>query len=140
MSKVMRVMGITVGTIMAIGALFGALNTMFAAVAARAREIATLRAIGFRGLPVVVAVMLETMLLALIGGLIGGLLAWLIFNGWTASTLAAGTTGQLAFTFKVTPSLLWEGLKWALAIGFVGGLFPALRAARLPVTTALREL
>jgi len=140
MSKVMRVMGITVGTIMAIGALFGALNTMFAAVAARAREIATLRAIGFRGVPVVVAVMLETMLLALIGGLIGGGLAWLIFNGFTASTLAAGTTGQLAFTFKVTPGLLWEGLKWALAIGFVGGLFPALRAARLPVTTALREL
>jgi putative ABC transport system permease protein len=140
MSKVMRIMGITVGTIMAIGAIFGALNTMFAAVAARAREIATLRAIGFRGVPVVVAVMLETMLLALLGGVIGGLLAWLIFNGWTASTLATGTTGQLAFTFKVTPSLLWEGLKWALAIGFVGGLFPALRAARLPVTTALREL
>jgi putative ABC transport system permease protein len=140
MSKVMRVMGITVGSIMAIGAIFGALNTMFAAVAARAREIATLRAIGFRGVPVVVAVMLETMLLALLGGLVGGLLAWLIFNGWTASTLAAGSTGQLAFTFKVTPELLWEGLKWALAIGFVGGLFPALRAARLPVTTALREL
>jgi len=140
MSKVMRVMGMTVGSIMAIGAIFGALNTMFAAVAARAREIATLRAIGFRGVPVVVAVMLETMLLALLGGVIGGLLAWLIFNGWTASTLATGTTGQLAFTFSVTPSLLWEGLKWALAIGFVGGLFPALRAARLPVTTALREL
>jgi len=140
MSKVMRIMGITVGSIMAIGAIFGALNTMFAAVAARAREIATLRAIGFRGVPVVVAVMLETMMLALLGGLIGGLLAWLIFNGWTASTLATGTTGQLAFTFKVTPALLWEGLKWALAIGFVGGLFPALRAARLPVTTALREL
>ncbi|GGA23642.1 ABC transporter permease [Dyella nitratireducens] len=140
MSKVMRVMGITVGSIMAIGAIFGALNTMFAAVAARAREIATLRAIGFRGVPVVVAVMVETMMLALLGGVVGGLLAWLIFNGWTASTLASGTTGQLAFTFKVTPVLLWEGLKWALAIGFVGGLFPALRAARLPVTTALREL
>ncbi|GLQ96888.1 membrane protein [Dyella mobilis] len=140
MSKVMRIMGITVGSIMAIGAIFGALNTMFAAVAARAREIATLRAIGFRGVPVVVAVMLETTLLALLGGIIGGLLAWLIFNGWTASTLASGTTGQLAFTFRVTPELLWEGLKWALAIGFVGGLFPALRAARLPVTTALREL
>jgi putative ABC transport system permease protein len=140
MSEVMRKMGITVGLIMAIGAIFGALNTMFAAVATRAREIATLRAIGFRGVPVVVAVMLETMLLALLGGLVGGLLAWLIFNGWTASTLASGTTGQLAFTFKVTPALLWEGLKWALAIGFVGGLFPALRAARLPVTTALREL
>jgi len=140
MSKVMRIMGITVGLIMAIGAVFGALNTMFAAVAARAREIATLRAIGFRGVPVVVAVMLETMLLALIGGLLGGLIAWLIFNGYTASTLATGSVGQLSFAFKVSPELLWQGLKWALAIGFVGGLFPAIRAARLPVTTALREL
>jgi putative ABC transport system permease protein len=140
MSKVMRVMGITVGLIMAIGAVFGALNTMFAAVASRAREIATLRAIGFRGVPVVVAIMLETMLLALIGGLLGGLVAWLIFNGYTASTMAAGTVGQLTFAFKVSPELLWQGLKWALAIGFVGGLFPAVRAARLPVTTALREL
>ncbi|KZC19221.1 MULTISPECIES: ABC transporter permease [Rhodanobacter] len=139
MSKVIRVMGITVGLIMAIGAMFGALNTMFAAVAARAREIATLRAIGFRGLPVVVAVMLETMLLALLGGVIGGALAWLVFNGYGASTLAAGTVGKLSFELAVTPALLGTGLKWALAIGFVGGLFPAVRAARLPVTTALRE-
>jgi len=140
MTQVIRIMGITVGIIMAIGAMFGALNTMFAAVAARAREIATLRAIGFSGLPVVVAVMLETMLLALIGGLIGGLAAWAIFNGYAASTLAAGTVGQLSFQLHVTPELLWTGLKWALAIGFIGGLFPAVRAARLPVTTALREL
>jgi putative ABC transport system permease protein len=140
MSKVIRVMGITVGLIMAIGAMFGALNTMFAAVAARAREIATLRAIGFRGLPVVVAVMLETMLLALLGGIIGGALAWLVFDGYGASTLAAGTVGKLSFELAVTPALLGTGLKWALAIGFVGGLFPAVRAARLPVTTALREL
>jgi putative ABC transport system permease protein len=140
MTKIIRTMGIAVGAIMAIGAMFGALNTMFAAVAARAREIATLRAIGFGGLPVVVAVMLETMLLALIGGLIGGLLAYLIFNGQGASTLAAGTVGKLSFELKVTPELLWTGLKWALAIGFIGGLFPAVRAARLPVTTALREL
>jgi len=140
MTKVIRIMGITVGAIMAIGAMFGALNTMFAAVAARAREIATLRAIGFSGLPVVVAVMLETMLLALAGGLIGGALAWLLFNGYAASTLAAGTVGQLSFQLHVTPELLWTGLKWALAIGFIGGLFPAVRAARLPVTTALREL
>ncbi|WP_266170696.1 ABC transporter permease [Dyella subtropica] len=139
-SKAITIIGIVVGVIMAIGAVFGALNTMFAAIAARAREIATLRAIGFRGLPVVMAVMLETMMLALIGGALGGALAWLIFNGYTASTLAAGTTGQLTFEFRVTPSLLWVGLKWALAIGFIGGLFPALRAARLPVTTALREL
>ncbi|GAB2797968.1 ABC transporter permease [Dyella kyungheensis] len=140
MTKVIRAVGIAVGLIMAIGAMFGALNTMFAAVAARAREIATLRAIGFRGFPVVVAVMLETMLLALIGGLLGGLLAWLIFNGYSASTLAAGTVGKLSFELRVSPALLWTGLKWALAIGFIGGIFPAMRAARLPVTTALREL
>ncbi|WP_350016661.1 ABC transporter permease [Rhodanobacter sp. IGA1.0] len=139
-SKMIQGIGITVGVIMAIGAIFGALNCMFAAVAARAREIATLRAIGFRGTPVVVAIMLETMLLALIGGLLGGALAWLIFNGYTASTLAAGSVGKLSFEFSVTPALLWSGLKWALAIGFIGGLFPAVRAARLPVTTALREL
>jgi len=139
-TKVLRVIGITVGAIMAIGAMFGALNTMFAAVAARAREIATLRAIGFPGLPVVVAVMLETMLLALIGGVIGGLVAYLIFNGYGASTMAAGSVGKLSFELRVSPDLLWTGLKWALAIGFIGGLFPAMRAARLPVTTALREL
>jgi putative ABC transport system permease protein len=139
-SKMIKGIGITVGLIMAIGAIFGALTCMFAAVAARAREIATLRAIGFRGTPVVVAIMLETMLLALLGGLLGGLLAWLIFNGYTASTLAAGSVGKLSFEFSVTPALLWSGLKWALAIGFIGGLFPAVRAARLPVTTALREL
>jgi putative ABC transport system permease protein len=139
-AKVIRVMGIVVGLIMAIGAMFGALNTMFAAVAARAREIATLRAIGFRGAAVVVAVMLETMLLALLGGLLGGLLAWLLFNGYSASTLAAGTVGQLSFQLKVSGELLWTGLKWALAIGFIGGVFPAVRAARLPVTAALREL
>ncbi len=140
MTKVIKVIGITVGLIMAIGAVFGALNCMFAAVAARAREIATLRAIGFRGLPVVVGVMLETMLLALCGGLLGGAIAWLLFNGYSASTLASGAVGKLSFQFSVTPALLWSGLKWALAIGFIGGLFPAVRAARLPVATALREL
>jgi putative ABC transport system permease protein len=138
LTKVLRIIGIVVGSIMAIGAVFGALNTMFATVASRAREIATLRAIGFRGIPVVVAVMLETMLLALLGGVLGGLVAWLLFNGHTASTLAGGMS-QLSFQFKVDPTLLWEGLKWALAIGFIGGLFPALRAASLPVTDALRS-
>ncbi|MDW2980329.1 ABC transporter permease [Rhodanobacter sp. KK11] len=138
LTKVIRVVGITVGVIMAIGAIFGALNTMFAAIAARAREIATLRAIGFRGLPVVVSVLIETMLLALLGGVLGGLVSWLIFNGYTASTLGANFS-QVVFQFKVSPELLWLGIKWAMAIGFVGGLFPAVRAARLPVTTALRE-
>ncbi|HVC15699.1 MAG TPA: ABC transporter permease [Rhodanobacter sp.] len=138
LTKVIRVVGITVGTIMAIGAIFGALNTMFAAIAARAREIATLRAIGFRGVPVVVAVLLETMLLALLGGVLGGFVTWLIFNGYTASTLGSNFS-QVVFQFRVSPALLWTGLKWAMAIGFIGGLFPAVRAARLPVTTALRE-
>jgi putative ABC transport system permease protein len=139
-ATVIRVIGIVVGAIMAIGAMFGALNTMFAAVAARAREIATLRAIGFAGLPVVVAILLETMLLALAGGVIGGALAWLLFNGYGASTMAAGSVGKLSFELHVTAGVLWQGLKWALAIGFIGGLFPAVRAATMPVTTALREL
>jgi putative ABC transport system permease protein len=138
--NVIRVIGIVVGAIMAIGAMFGALNTMFAAVAARAREIATLRAIGFAGLPVVVAILLETMLLALAGGVIGGVAAWLVFNGYAASTMAAGSVGTLSFELHVTPGVLWQGLKWALAIGFIGGLFPAVRAATMPVTAALREL
>ncbi|MGB8635557.1 MAG: ABC transporter permease [Rhodanobacteraceae bacterium] len=137
LAKVIRIVGLTVGVIMAIGAIFGALNCMFAAVATRAREIATLRAIGFRGVPVVVSVMLETMVLALIGGILGALIVWLIFNGYTASTLSGFT--QVIFRFNVSPELIWTGIKWALAIGFIGGLFPAVRAARLPVTTALRE-
>ncbi|MCI2262208.1 ABC transporter permease [Xanthomonas indica] len=139
LSKVLEVLGTFIGTIMAIGAVFGALNTMYAAVATRAREIATMRALGFRGLPVVMAVMLETMLLALLGGVLGGLIAWAIFNGYSVSTLGSNFS-QVVFQFKVSPPLLWTGLKWALGIGLVGGLFPALRAARLPITTALRAL
>lgn len=137
MTQFLKILGIVIGTIMAIGAVFGALNTMYAAVAGRAREIATMRAIGFRGLPVVVAVILETMLLALLGGVVGGAIAWIVFNGYTAATLGSNFS-QVMFQFKVSPELLWNGLKWALGIGLVGGLFPALRAARLPVTEALR--
>lgn len=137
LTKLIKVLGTVIGTIMAIGAVFGALNTMYAAVAGRAREIATMRAIGFRGLPVVVAVMMETMLLALLGGLLGAALAWLVFNGYSVSTLS-GNFSQVVFQFKVSPELLWSGLKWALGIGLIGGLFPALRAASLPVTEALR--
>jgi putative ABC transport system permease protein len=137
LEKLIRILGTVIGTIMAIGAVFGALNTMYAAVAGRAREIATLRALGFRGLPVVVAVMLETMLLALLGGLLGAGVAWLLFNGHEVSTLGSNFS-QVVFKFRVSPALLWTGLKWALGIGLVGGLFPALRAARLPVTVALR--
>ena len=137
LTKLIKALGSIIGAIMAIGAIFGALNSMYAAVAGRAREIATMRAIGFRGLPVVTAVMLETMLLALVGGIIGALVAWLLFNGHTVSTLG-NNFSQVVFQFRVSPPLLWTGLKWALGIGLVGGLFPALRAARLPVTEALR--
>ncbi len=136
-STLIKVLGTVIGTIMAIGAVFGALNTMYAAVAGRAREIATMRAIGFRGTPVVMAVMLETMLLALLGGILGGFIAWVVFNGYSVATLGSNFS-QVVFQFKVSPALLWTGLKWALAIGLIGGLFPALRAARLPVTEALR--
>ncbi len=137
LSTLIKVLGTVIGTIMAIGAVFGALNTMYAAVAGRAREIATMRAIGFRGTPVVMAVMLETMLLALLGGILGGFIAWTVFNGYSVATLGSNFS-QIVFQFKVSPALLWTGLKWALAIGLIGGLFPALRAARLPVTEALR--
>jgi putative ABC transport system permease protein len=139
LAKLIRILGTVVGAIMAVGAVFGALNSMYAAVAARAREIATLRAIGFSAVPVIISVLIETMLLALIGGSIGAIVAWLIFNNYTASTLGANFS-QVVFDFKVSPALMWSGLKWALAIGFVGGLFPAVRAARLAVTEGLREL
>lgn len=138
LSTLLSILGKVIGAIMAIGAVFGALNTMYAAVAGRAREIATMRALGFRSVPVVTAVMLETMLLALAGGVLGGLVAWALFNGYSVSTLGSNFSA-VVFQFKVSPGLLWTGLKWALGIGLVGGLFPALRAARLPITSALRE-
>lgn len=123
--------------IMALGATFAALNTMYAAVGTRAREIATLRAIGFGGTPIVVSVMIEALVLALAGGLIGAVLAWLLFNNMAVSTLGANFT-QIVFQFKVTPGLVRQGLVIALVIGMIGGLLPALRATRQPVTTALR--
>lgn len=139
LATIIHILGISVAVIMAIGAVFGALNTMYAAVATRTREIATLRAIGFGSVPVVVSVLLETMLLALVGGLLGAGIAWLIFDNYTVSTLGANFS-QVVFAFQVSPGLLTSGLVWALAIGFIGGLFPALRAARMPVTAGLREL
>lgn len=132
-----RMLGTAVAVIMGIGAIFAALNTMYAAVSARTREIATLRALGFGGFAVVVSVLIEAMLLALAGGLAGAVIAYLLFNGMTVSTLGSGFT-QLVFAFKVTPGLVLDGALIALLIGFIGGLFPAIRAARLPVTTALR--
>ena len=128
-----------VAVIMGLGALFGALNTMYAAVSSRTAEIGTLRALGFGRAPVVASVMAEAMALSLAGGLLGAGVAYLLFNGYSVSTLGSGFT-QVAFNFAVTPALLFQGLSWALAIGFIGGLMPAVRAARLPVTTALRAV
>ena len=124
----------------AIGAVFGALLTMYTAVATRAREIATLRALGFNPVAVLVSVFTESIALAAIGGLIGGLAAYAGFNGYQTSTINFQTFSQVAFAFRVTPSLLVMGLAWSLAMGFIGALLPALRAARLPISQALREL
>jgi len=124
--------------IMGLGAVFAALNSMYAAVAARGKEIATLRAIGFGGVAVVVSVMIEALLLALAGALLGALIAYLLFNGLSVSTLGQNFT-QVVFNFKVTPELVVRGLIIAVIIGMIGGFLPALRAARLPVATSLRE-
>ena len=126
--------------LMGIGAVFGAINTMYTAVAARTREIATLRALGFSSGPVVISVMAESVALAVAGGLLGGLLAYAGFNGYQTATINWQTFSQVAFAFRVTPALLFQGIAWAVVMGFFGGLFPAVRAARLPVATALREL
>jgi putative ABC transport system permease protein len=138
-ARIVGVVGTTIGAIMAIGAIFGALNTTYAAVTDRSREIATLRAIGFHNGPVIVSVLLETMLLAALGGAVGAGITWAIFDGFTASTVGANSS-QVVFAFDVSPELLASGLKWALAIGLVGGLLPAIRAARMPIVTGLREL
>jgi putative ABC transport system permease protein len=135
--KTIGILAVFVTSIMGLGAVFAALNTMYAAVGARAREIATLRAIGFRGLPVVASIMLESLILALAGGLLGALAAYVLFTNLVVSTPGANFT-QVVFRFAVTPALVADGLVIAVAIGMVGGFLPALRAARLPVTTALR--
>jgi putative ABC transport system permease protein len=127
-----------VTVIMGLGAVFAALNSMYAAVAARGKEIATLRALGFGGSPVVVSVMIEALLLAFGGAVLGALIAYLLFNNLSVATLGQNFT-QVVFSFKVTPQLVVRGLVIALFIGMLGGLLPALRAARLPVTTSLRE-
>jgi putative ABC transport system permease protein len=125
---------------MAIGAVFGALNTMYTAVSTRTREIATLRALGFGSGSVVVSVMLESLVLALVGGVIGATVAYAAFNGFQTATMNWQSFSQITFAFRVTLALLVQGIIWATAIGLIGGLFPALRAARLPIAAALREL
>ncbi|HWC03818.1 MAG TPA: ABC transporter permease [Methylomirabilota bacterium] len=138
LSNLINVLGYTVSGFMAVGATFGALNCMYSAIASRQVEIATLRAIGFGGLPVVVSVMVEALVLALLGGGVGAALAYLYCDGVSLATLNFNTFSQVAFDFRVTRGLLAQGLLWALLIGLAGGLLPAVRAARLPVTEALR--
>ena len=138
LANLIQILGYTVAAFMALGAVFGALNCMYSAIASRQVEIATLRAIGFGGSPVVVSVMIEALLLTLLGGAVGGALAYLYCDGASLSTLNFSTFSQVAFAFRVTPRLLIQGLVWALIIGLAGGLLPAIRAARLPVTMALR--
>jgi putative ABC transport system permease protein len=140
MSRLITTLGFLIAFLMAIGAVFGALNTMYSSVSTRTREIGTLRALGFGAGAVVVALMIESLALALVGGALGGSLAYFAFNGFHTSTMNFQSFSQVAFAFRVTPQLLLRGIVWAAAIGLIGGLLPAIRAARMPITAALREL
>ncbi len=135
-----RILGYPLTILMSIGAVFGALNSMYSSVSARGKEIATLCALGFGPVPVLLSTMIESTLLALVGGVVGGVLAYAVFNGFQVSTLSNASFSQVVFDFAVTGDLLLQGIYAALIIGVVGGFFPALRAARLPVALALREL
>lgn len=137
LSTVLNFLAYFVGGIMALGAMFGALNTMYSAVSARSVEIATLRAIGFSSLPVVISVIVEALVLAGVGGAIGATLAWTFFNGNAVSTLGGNFT-QVVFKLTVSGGLVVTGIVWACLIGLIGGLFPAIKAARLPIVDALR--
>jgi putative ABC transport system permease protein len=132
LTALLSFVGYFVGGVMAVGVVFGALNTMYSAVDARKREIATLRALGFGGTAVVVSVILESLVLAIPGALLGSLVAWLLFNNHDVHM------GGVSFPLSVTPELVLLGLIWALVIGLIGGLAPSIRAARLPVAEALR--
>lgn len=140
LQQLITTVGFVIAGLMAIGAIFGAVNTMYTAVASRTREIATLRALGFGAIPVVISVLAEAGALAMVGGVVGGALAWLVFDGYQTSTINWQSFSQVAFAFRVSLTLLVQGLVCAVTMGLIGGLFPAVRAARLPIVTALREL
>ena len=137
-SALINVLGGLIAFLMGLGAVFGALNTMYSSVSVRHQEIATLRALGFGAVPIVVSVMIESLALSLFGGLIGGSFAYLAFVGFQAATLNWQSFSQVTFAFDVTPLLLVKGVFYASLIGLVGGVFPAVRAARLPISSALR--
>ena len=140
LQTIIRTIGFVIAGLMGVGAVFGAVNTMYNAVASRTREIATLRALGFGALSIVSSVLAESAVLALLGGAVGGALAWLVFDGFQTSTMNFQSFSQVAFAFRVTPALLLQGLLCALVMGLLGGILPAIRAARLPIVNALREL
>jgi len=139
-NRLINTLGYLIAALMAIGAVFGALNTMYSSVSARTREIATLRALGFGSGAVVVSVMIESLVLAVVGGALGAILAYITFNGLHTSTMNWNSFSQVTFAFAVTRELLVQGIVWAVLIGLIGGLFPAIRGARLPIAAALREL
>ena len=139
-SELIRVFGLVVAVIMAIGSVFAALNTMYSAVSTRLVEIGTLRAIGFKGSSILISLMLESMILATLGGLAGAGIAYIFFNGYTVSTLAGGSFTQTAFAFAVTGDIVRQGMILALTVGFFGGLLPAFNAARQNITDALRSI
>ncbi len=139
LTQIVTGLGTIIALLMGFGAVFGALNTMYSAVSARTREIATLRALGFRSAPVVASVLAESLVLSLVGGVLGAIAAYFGFDGFQAATLNWQSFSQVAFKFAVTPKLLVVGITYAVVMGLIGGLFPAIRAARLPVTAALRE-
>src|ERR1043166_1177304 len=140
LTTLITTLGVLIASLMAIGAVFGALNTMYNSVSARTREIATLRALGFGRGAVIVSIMLESLAVALAGGALGGAVAYLAFNGFHAATVNWQSFSQVTFAFDVTRQLLAQGIVGAVTIGLVGGLFPAIRAVRLPVAAALREM
>ncbi len=137
--SLVTILGRAIAVLMGLAAVFGALNTMYSAVASRTREIATLRAIGFSAVPVVTSVLVEALALGLLGGVIGGLIAYVGLNGMRASTMNWSSFSQITFAFTVTPALLGQALLYALVLGFVGGLLPSLRAARQQITIGLRD-
>ena len=137
--NLVRGAGSVLALLMGVGAVFGALNTMYSAVATRTREIATLRALGFGGLPVAVSVVTEALLLGLLGGVLGAAIAYLAFDGFQTSTLNYSSFSQVSFAFAVTPALIASGTAYALLLGLIGGVFPAIKAARQSVIVGLRE-
>ncbi|MBN1378181.1 MAG: ABC transporter permease [Gammaproteobacteria bacterium] len=139
LTQFIKLIGYPLAILMAIGAIFGAVNTMYSSVSARTREMATLRALGFGNFPIIISTLVESVLLAFVGSLIGSVFVYMVFNGYTVSTMNGQSFSQVVFAFSITPELLWQGMNAAIWIGLIGGVFPAIHAVRVPVVVALRE-